>query len=124
MNIWQVIARNWRQGPQTQRYPDRLPPAADYRGRVTLSPDTCRSCSLCAQVCVSAAITFGRVEGDTYAWSYDPGRCTFCGLCIDYCPVRCLSQEADRGPAYARPGEQAETVTVIKRRVVKKGAAK
>ncbi len=123
MNIFTVIARNVRRGPKTQRYPDRQPPADSYRGRVVLDPDTCRSCSMCAQVCVSAAITFGRVEGDRYEWTYDPGRCTYCGLCVDYCPVGCLTQESDRGPAYTVPGEQAEAVTVIRRRI-KKGAAR
>lgn len=114
MNILSIIGRNWVRGPQTQRYPDREPPAPNYRGRVILEPATCRSCSKCAQVCVSAAITFGRVEGDRYEWSYDPSRCTYCGVCVAYCPVGCLLQDADRGAACSHPGEQAETITVIK----------
>jgi formate hydrogenlyase subunit 6/NADH:ubiquinone oxidoreductase subunit I len=116
MNILTVITRNLRRGPQTQRYPDREAPAPAYRGRVVLDPTTCRSCSKCAQVCVSAAITFDRIEGDRYAWAYDPARCTYCGLCVSYCPVNCLAQEPDRGAWCTAPGEQAETVTVIKKR--------
>jgi len=116
MNILNLIGRNAVHAPATQRFPDRQAPAPDYRGRVVLEPATCRSCSKCAQVCVSAAITFERVEGDTYAWAYDPARCTYCGICVAYCPVKCLLQLPDRGPSCSRPGEQAETVTVIKQR--------
>lgn len=121
MNIFTLMSRNWRRGPQTQVYPARQAPAPAYRGHVVLEPDACRSCSKCAQVCVSAAITFNRVEGDLYAWAYDPARCTFCGLCVTYCPADCLAQEPDRSPAYTTPGEQATTVSVVKRR--KKKAA-
>jgi formate hydrogenlyase subunit 6/NADH:ubiquinone oxidoreductase subunit I len=124
MNILTLLARNVRRGPQTQRYPDREAPAPDFRGRVTLLPPTCRCCSKCAQVCVSAAISFDQVEGDEYVWSYDPARCTYCGLCVDYCPVACLLQEPDRGDSYAVPGEQAVTVTVIKPRRKKKAVAR
>lgn len=116
MNILAVIGRNLRGGTQTQRFPRRRPPAPAYRGRVVLDPATCRSCSKCAQVCVSAAITFERVEGDRYEWAYDPSRCTYCGVCVTYCPVACLRQEGDRGPSCFVPGEQAETVSVIKQR--------
>lgn len=124
MNILTLITRNWFRGPQTQRFPDRQAPAPEYRGKVVLDPSLCRSCSKCAQVCVSAAITFGRVEGDRYAWAYDPARCTYCGVCVTYCPVAgCLTQVDDRGSSCLRPGEQAETVTVIKQRR-KKAAAR
>jgi formate hydrogenlyase subunit 6/NADH:ubiquinone oxidoreductase subunit I len=123
MNILTLIRRNWWRGPQTQRYPARQVPAPDFRGRVALDPALCRSCSKCAQVCVSAAITFGRIEGDTYEWAYDPARCTYCGLCVAYCPVpNCLVQLPDRGPAATRPGEHEVRVTVIKKR--KKAAAR
>jgi formate hydrogenlyase subunit 6/NADH:ubiquinone oxidoreductase subunit I len=124
MNILTVIGRNLRGGTQTQRFPDRQAPAPDYRGRVLLDPATCRSCSKCAQVCVSAAITFEHVEGDRYVWAYDPSRCTYCGVCVEYCPVKCLWQDADRGAPCFVPGEQSESVTVIKQRKKKAPKAK
>jgi formate hydrogenlyase subunit 6/NADH:ubiquinone oxidoreductase subunit I len=123
MNILTLIGRNWIRRPQTQRFPDRLAPAPSYRGRVVIEPATCRSCSKCAQVCVSAAITFDHVEGDEYAWAYDPARCTYCGVCVAYCPVKCLLQLEDRGDSCTEPGEQAETVTVIKLRKKKPARA-
>ena len=124
MNILNLITGNWFRGPQTQRYPDRQPPAVDYRGRVRLDPDTCRTCSVCARVCVSAAITFEPIEGARFEWAYDPARCTFCGVCVAYCPVKSLTQESDRGPSCSRPGEQAETIVVAVKRRAKKSAGK
>jgi ech hydrogenase subunit F len=115
MNILTLISRNWVRAPQTRRFPDRQPPAPAYRGRVVLEPAMCRSCSKCAQVCVSAAITVEHVEGDRYEWSYDPARCTYCGVCVAYCPVTCLLQLDDRSPTCSRPDAQAEIVTVIKK---------
>jgi formate hydrogenlyase subunit 6/NADH:ubiquinone oxidoreductase subunit I len=117
MNILAILARNLRRGPETVRFPGRPAPAPEFRGRIMMEPALCRSCGKCAQVCVSAAITFGRVEGDQYAWAYDPARCTFCGVCVTYCPAPdCLTQLPDRESSCIRPGEQAETLTVIKQR--------
>jgi formate hydrogenlyase subunit 6/NADH:ubiquinone oxidoreductase subunit I len=144
MNILGLLGRNGVHGPQTLRYPDRNPPAPDYRGPVVLDPATCRSCSRCAQVCVTEAITFVRVDADTnrdgsdgtggggpgapeddrYRWTYDPARCTYCGLCVSACPVNCLWQAGDRGPNVASPGAGVENVTVLRRRRRKKAARK
>lgn len=116
MNILSIVAANLRRGPRTRRLPDRPVPAEGFRGRVELDAAACRSCSKCAQVCVSSAITFEKVDPEHYVWAYDPARCTYCGLCITYCPVDCLWQAPDRTEAWRRPDEQAEVVTVEKKR--------
>jgi formate hydrogenlyase subunit 6/NADH:ubiquinone oxidoreductase subunit I len=116
VNILTLITRNLRGRRATQRFPDRSAPAPQFRGRVVLDAAACRSCSKCAQVCVSAAITFEHVEGERWEWAYDASRCTYCGVCVQYCPVDCLFQAPDRGAWYSAAGEIAETVTVIKQR--------
>lgn len=112
MNIFNVLAGNVRQGPQTLRFPERPVPKAKFRGAVTMDPDKCLACGICAYVCVSRAISLNQAE-DRFEWTYDPAACTYCGRCVDHCPGAALAQAADRGPSYGRPGELAETVTVI-----------
>ena len=111
MNIFNLIGGNWLRGPQTQRFPERQAPLPGYRGCVIMDPDKCIACGVCAHVCVSAAIRLD-LEEDHCDWTYDPARCTFCGVCATYCPVDALTQAGDRGESCARPGDQAETVSV------------
>lgn len=112
MSILQVLAENLRQGVVTLRYPQRMPPPAQYRGLVQIERENCVGCASCAYVCVSAAI---RVSDDceTYRWSYDPARCTFCGRCVDACPTFALQMQTDRPPIYHRSGELAVTCTMV-----------
>jgi len=112
MNIFNLVTGNALQGPQTLRFPNRHVPTGSYRGNVTMDPTKCLTCGICAHVCVSAAIELTQAEG-TCDWTYDPARCTYCGRCVDHCPVAALTQAPDRGPSYGRPGELAETVTVV-----------
>ena len=112
MNIFNLIAGNWLRGPQTtQRFPLREPPAAAFRGHVAMDASVCVTCGICADVCVSAAIEVVPM-GSTCTWTYDPAACTFCGACVQHCPVDALTQAADRGASCGLPGDQAVTVTV------------
>ncbi len=111
MNIFNVAVANLLHGPTTQRFPNREAPAAAFRGHVGMDADLCVTCGICAEVCVSAAIKVVPAEA-TCAWIYDPAACTFCGSCVEHCPVDALTQAADRGSACARPGDQAVTITV------------
>ena len=111
MNILNLIGGNWIRRPQTQRYPERQPPAAEYRGNVVNDPSICVACGICAHVCVSAAIELHPAE-DSCTWVYDPARCTFCRFCVQHCPVDALSQMPDRGATAHRPGEQVHTTII------------
>jgi ferredoxin len=102
-NILNVILGNLKQGPETLRFPDRVVPAAKFRGSVAMDPEKCLACGICDHVCVSGAIELRAYE-DHADWNYDPGRCTFCARCVDHCPVGALTQEADRPATYAIAG--------------------
>ena len=112
MNILNLISGNAMQGPQSLRFPARHTPTPHYRGNAVMDPEKCVTCGICAYVCVSAAIELTASE-TSCDWTYDPARCTYCGRCVDHCPVSALSQAPDQGPAYGRPGELAETITVV-----------
>jgi ferredoxin len=111
MNIFNLAFANLLHGPTTQRFPNREAPAPAFRGHVEIDSDLCVTCGICALVCVSAAIEVVPLEA-TCSWTYDPAACTFCGSCVEHCPVDALTQAADRGPACALPGAQAVTITV------------
>ncbi len=111
MGILSLIVHNWRQGPESAKFPNRPKPAPGFRGPVVVDPGLCLTCGICEDVCVSAAIEVvpGEASG---TWTYDPGRCTFCGACVRHCPVQALHQESDIAPAYVRPGETDLRATV------------
>jgi ferredoxin len=111
VNIVTVIFRNLLRRPVTLRFPQRHVPAAHFRGLVRNDAARCLGCGTCDYVCVSGAIMVTD-HGGHCDWDYDPGRCTFCGRCVDCCPGDSLSQEPDRAPIYARAGDLRDLVRV------------
>jgi ferredoxin len=103
MNILQVIVGNLQRDPVTRRFPESVPIPENLRSVVKLDTQLCVGCATCAYVCTSGAIQVTDYRTH-YVWDYDPGRCTFCGRCIDYCPSQALSMEAQRPQVYTRAG--------------------
>ena len=110
-NIFTVVSRNFRRRAVTLRFPDRPVPDAEFRGSVGIDTAKCLTCGICDYVCVSGAI--GVEAGESgMDWRYEPGRCTFCGRCVDHCPGDALAQEGDVVQVYARSGELSKHVKV------------
>lgn len=104
LKILKMIAGNMATDKATVRLPGSVPTPALFRGAVTMDPEKCIGCGMCSYVCVSNAIT-GAEQDKSYAWTYEPGRCTFCARCVDRCPAYALSMNSDQMPCYAHPGE-------------------
>jgi len=112
MNIFNLISENYRRGPVTLPFPERHEPQTAYRGPVVMETDKCLACGICDYVCVSGAISVKAFD-DHFEWTYDLGRCTFCGRCVDHCPGDALTQECDHSPSYAVSGDLRLTETVM-----------
>jgi formate hydrogenlyase subunit 6/NADH:ubiquinone oxidoreductase subunit I len=75
--------RNLLSRPATRNFPKRQPQIPDgSHGKVKHLPDKCIYCMMCARNCPAWAIT---VNPPKRQWSYDPGRCVFCGECEEIC---------------------------------------
>lgn len=123
MNILTMLWKNLLRGPETLHFPARPPVSAGFRGLVQFNPDLCTGCALCKFRCTSRAIEYKAGKGE-FTWSYDPGRCTFCGRCVEGCiehalkegrPEHALTQEEACPPVYSTPGELKKTYTVARR---------
>lgn len=111
LKILKLIAGNVMNDKATVRLPNSVPTPDLFRGAVTMDTKMCIGCGMCAYVCVSNAVT-GSDQGNTYAWDYEPGRCTFCARCVDRCPGHALHMDTAQVPCYARPGELSAHHTV------------
>lgn len=111
LKILRIIAANLTGPRATVPLPGSVPAPPAFRGAVTMNPEKCIGCGMCSYVCVSNAIT-GSDQGKTYAWAYDPGRCTFCARCFDRCPVHAIGMEPEALLSYERQGERNVVHTV------------
>lgn len=123
MKILTMMWKNLWRGPETLRFPERPEVSPGYRGLVQFNPELCTGCAICKFRCTSRAIEFKAGKGE-FTWSYDPGRCTFCGRCVEGCMEHALkegrtefalSQEEACPPVYSTLGELKKSYTVARK---------
>jgi len=114
MKMLAMLWRNLWGGARTLRFPARPKVTERYRGLVRFNPALCTGCAICRFRCTSRAIEYKAGKGEFY-WSYDPGRCTFCGRCVEGCKPHALSQESACPPVYRNLGELKKSYTVARK---------
>ena len=98
MGILGIVWRNLGNRSRT-RAPDDLPPRpAPFRGLIEQDPSLCTGCRTCEYVCAPKAISFGHADANGITWSFFAGQCSFCGLCVQYCPTHAITNRGELPP--------------------------
>jgi ferredoxin len=72
--------------------------------------ETCTACGVCASICPTSALQFGKnPEETTYNLTFSARNCVSCEMCINVCEPSAISLEHD--PAFAQVFNQ-ETVSI------------
>ena len=124
MNIFRLIFDNLRRGTVSFPLPHKHEcTSSEYRGLIHNDASRCVGCGSCAYVCPTAAIEVTR-SGDTYKWTYDPGKCTYCGRCLERCKPHTLSMESQLPPLYSTEGELKQILDMVKKKPVRLAVAR
>ncbi len=94
-----TVTKNLLSGPATLMYPKKKRSfTAITRGRVEVNINECIFCGMCSRRCPTYAI---KVTKDCREWEIDRLKCCTCNLCVEICPVKCLSMENQYAPPIA-----------------------
>lgn len=87
--------------PVTQNYPTVKPIlSARVRNSLSLDPEKCIACGLCATACPNKVITLTSSKDANNkkmleSYTMNVGYCLFCGLCTEACPTGALKVSPD-----------------------------
>ena len=97
--LWHNVVRRAR----TRAVVDIVPRPAGFRGMIEHDASLCTGCTACAHVCAPKAISFEFEDGQTVTWKFFAGQCSFCGLCVQYCPTHAISNRGKLPPVTSDP---------------------
>ena len=105
MGILDIVWRNFGHRARTRR-PDDMPPRPPpFRGLIEQDVSLCTGCRACANVCSPKAISFTEEHQTGITWNFFAGQCSYCGLCVQYCPTHAIT---NRGKLPPITGDQSQ----------------
>lgn len=97
---WIEEARQGLQHPSPMPVPS-LPTQADYRVRLEITPEWCKSCDICVKMCPERCL---RLNAERIVELAAPDKCTGCRLCEWLCPDFAIRVHLDQMTATASMG--------------------
>ena len=98
MGILGIVWRNFGRSARTRR-PDDMPATpAPFRGLIEQDASLCTGCRACATVCSPKAISFDDEQPTGITWKFFAGQCSFCGLCVQFCPTHAIANHGKLPP--------------------------
>jgi len=99
-----IVWRNFGQRARTLAPTDMPPRSAPFRGLIEQDASRCTGCRACAYVCAPRAISFTADGESGVDWNFFAGQCSFCGLCVQFCPTHAITNNGRLPPV---GGDQA-----------------
>ena len=106
MGILGIVWRNFGRGARTRR-PDDMPATpSPFRGLIEQDASLCTGCRACADGLLAQSDLVQRRSSEIgITWNFFAGQCSFCGLCVQYCPTHAISNHGKLPPV---TGDQSQ----------------
>ena len=98
MGILAIVWRNFGRRARTRHPNDMLPTASTFRGLIEQDVSLCTGCKACGTVCAPKAISFNEEQETGITWNFFAGQCSFCGLCVQFCPTNAITNRGKLPP--------------------------
>jgi hydrogenase-4 component H len=98
MGILDIVWRNFGRASRTRRPHDMPPTPPPFRGLIEQDASLCTGCRACAYVCSPKAISFHDAGETGITWNFFAGQCSFCGLCVQFCPTHAITNQGKLPP--------------------------
>lgn len=103
--------------PNTVIFPlESVETPSGFRGTPVLTVENCTLCKVCRLICPTHAIEISLIEGDTYEFSIDIGRCCYCAECEAICKFDAIHLEETWMTSELEREKLRKKETVIRKR--------
>lgn len=112
LTMCKTVISSLRKKTACQMYP--VKPAKFYkntRGHITIDPNKCMLCTLCARRCPTGAIEVDRAKG---TWQINRFKCITCNECVLACKPVALSMEMQYAPPGAKKDIELHNIEIKK----------
>jgi len=105
MSILGIVLHNFTRRSRTRAPEDTTPIPTGFHGLIEHQTDLCVGCGTCAYVCSPGAIRLEEQANHRIAWKFFAGQCAYCGLCVQYCPTKAITNSGKQPPVSIRQSE-------------------